>query len=490
MALISVGLALAARMLLTPVIGPGREPFLTLFGAIMLSAWYGGFGPALAAVVVGALSAEWILRRPANVLLPATLEGWIDLAMVLAIGVTIAALGGAMRSARLRAEASAKRAHRVEEELEDVELRARAVLDMVLSGIVSIDAQGRVQTFNPAAERMFGYAAAEVIGQNVSLLMPAPQSEQHDRYLAEYLRTGVPKVLGIGREVTGRRKDGTTFPLELALSDSVLHGQHIFTAILRDLTERKRAEERERQLERRAQQRERLADIGAMTARIAHDIGNPLAGLSMTVQRILRRMARTPNAPLESLRDVFSSIVTTVGQLDSLVAAFKDFAREQHLEVKDIPLPAFLEEIATAWEAEAASREITFEIDATNSAPTIRGDAEKLRRVFDNLVRNAFEAMDRGPGSVRIVTTIPEPEKVRIAIEDTGPGIPEHIDVFGLFETTKTAGTGLGLPICRQIVVAHGGGIEFAARSPRGAVFYVDLPLQGPLVRRAARSAG
>src|SRR5262249_22879595 len=137
------------------------------------------------------------------------------------------------------------------EELAQAEERMRSVVNHVVDGIISIDEHGTVTTFNPAAERIFGYAAPEVIGRNVKLLMPEPYHSEHDRYLADYLRTGQAKIIGIGREVVGRRKDGSTFPMELAISGFRMGERHHFTGIVRDITDRKRAEEELRQAEER-----------------------------------------------------------------------------------------------------------------------------------------------------------------------------------------------------------------------------------------------
>ncbi len=489
-ALLSIVAALVVRAMLTPLVGPERFPLTTLFVAIVVASWYGGFGPAFLTLVLGVLTEAWFFMAPRFSFFIESAHDRVELGSLALLGLLIVALDEARRTAKRRATVSATQASQSREAFEDSEARARAVLDTVNTGIVSIDERGCILSFNRAAERMFGHAAEEVVGQNVRILMPSPQREEHDQYLASYLRTHVGKIIGIGREVVGRRKDGSIFPLDLAVNDTVLRGKHLFTAVLRDLTDQKAAEERQRAMERRAQQRERLADIGAVTARIVHDLGNPLAGLSMTARRILRSVTRTPQVALESVRDAVDAIVTTTHQLDVLIAGFKDFAREQRLDLQEVRLPALLQEIGTLWKPEAAARRITFTIETPPEMPPIRADADKLRRVFENLVRNALEAVDRGPGLVRIETTFPAPERVRIAVEDTGPGVPGGLDVFALFETTKAAGTGLGLPICKQIVQAHGGDIEFAARQPRGTVFYVDLLLEGPREPWQVRRAG
>jgi two-component system sensor kinase FixL len=371
---------------------------------------------------------------------------------------------------------------RAEGALADSEARYRAVLDTAVWAIISINERGHVLSFNRAAERMFGYAAAEVVGRNVKLLMPPPYHDEHDDYLQRYLRTGERRIIGIGREVTGRRNDGTTFPMDLAVNDTLLDGRHLFTGIIRDLTHEKETEERERQLVKHALQNERLADIGAVTARIAHDFGNPLAGLGMTTQRLLQLLARDP-APVEQLRRGADIIATTVGRLEALVAEFKEFAREQRLELRDLDLPGFLREIVAAWEQEAKTRGIALEVEVGNVLPPVRADQDKLRRVVDNLVKNALEAIHRGPGIVRVSAESQKQEIVRIVIADNGPGIASGLDVFGLFETTKPNGTGLGLPICKQIVQAHGGGIEYARQLPAGTIFRIELPTNGPTQR-------
>jgi two-component system, LuxR family, sensor kinase FixL len=394
----------------------------------------------------------------------------------IALSVSEARVGDdVIYSAIIRDITDRKRAERAQAE---AEARHRAVLDTAVWAIIGIDEEGRVLSFNRAAERLFGFPAPEVIGRNVSLLMPSPYHEEHDHYLRRYLETGERRIIGIGREVTGRRKDGTTFPIDLAVNDTILEGRHLFTGVIRDLTSEKAAEARERELLTLHRQHERLADIGAMTARIAHDFGNPLAGLQMTAERVLRRIARDPSATAEVLAPPVELMLATAKRLDALIGEFKEFAREQRLDLADVGTESLLRDVAASWQTEAMARGIALEHVATGLPDLlIRADRTKLQRVLDNLVKNALEAIDKGPGMIRLAVLRMGDQRIRISVEDSGPGLPTGQNVFGLFETTKADGTGLGLPICQEIARAHGGGIDFAPRQPHGTVFHVDLPV-------------
>jgi len=365
--------------------------------------------------------------------------------------------------------------------LELSEARWQAVLDTARDAIISIDTQGRVTLFNQAAEGIFGYAAAEVIGANVAMLMPPPYRDEHDGYLRSYRETGVPKAIGQIRQVEARRKDGEVFPIELSVSEARVGDEVIYSAIVRDVTERRRAEAQLLELQRLANERERLADIGAITAKIVHDLGNPLAGLSMQGQLLLRRLRKSKVDPIEPLSEPAERILATVRDLNMLVGEFMDFAREQRLDVRRILLPRFLQELVDLWQPVAAARKIRVVLDSVE-ADQIRGDAAQLKRVFDNLLKNAIEAIDRGPGSVRVLVRTHEKGRVRISVEDNGPGFPPSIERFRLFQTTKPKGTGLGLAVVRQIVLAHGGQVDLGTLQPHGTVFHVDLPCEGPRV--------
>jgi two-component system sensor kinase FixL len=362
--------------------------------------------------------------------------------------------------------------------LELSEARWQAVLASARDAIISIDHRGRITLFNQAAEQIFGYGAGEVLGKNVKMLMPPPYAEQHDRYIETYRKTGRPQAIGRIREVEARRKNGEVFPIELSVSEARVGRQVLCSAIIRDVSERRRAQAQLVELQKAAQQRERLADIGAITAKIVHDLGNPLSGLSMQAQLILRRVERGQIGPAAAVRDPAGRIVSTVRRLEHLVREFMAFAREQRLECKDVLLPEFLQDVVGLWQPVAAARAIDLSLDADNIR--IRADEVQLRRVFDNLLKNAIEAIERGPARVDISVGAAAEKRVRISIADTGPGFPETMEGFRLFETTKPNGTGLGLAVAKQIILAHGGDIELARLLPHGTVFHIDLPRHGP----------
>jgi len=357
------------------------------------------------------------------------------------------------------------------------EARWQAVLDSAQDAIVSIDQHGTVSLFNRAAERMFGYEAQEVIGHNLIMLMPAPYRDEHAEYVARYERSGIAHAIGRIRDVHGRRKNGEIFPIELSVSEGRYGEERIYTAILRDVSERVRTQAELHNLQHLTGQRERLADIGAITAQLVHDLGNPLAAISMQMQLLIRRLSKGADASV--LLPTAERVLTSIHRLDEIIQDFTSFAREQRLDLKEVAVPDLLRPLRDLWFPLAASRSIDVVLELPELQMVVRADRQKMSRVIENLLKNAIEAIDQGPGSVTIHARSAS-DRIHISVADTGPGIPPNVDVFGLFETTKPGGTGLGLAIAKQIVVAHGGNIQCESRVPHGTVFNVELPARGP----------
>jgi len=351
----------------------------------------------------------------------------------------------------------------IEDQLRASEERWRAVIDSAIDGIIVIDETGGIESFNPAASRMFCYEEHELVGRNVNVLMPSPYHDEHDSYLSHYRSTGEAKIIGIGRDVTGRRKDGTTFPLHLSVGETVTQGQRRFTGILHDLTVRVA-------LEAQLREQTALATLGEMAAMIAHEVKNPLAGIRGAVQVIGGRLPEgNTDAP------ILKEIVARIDSLDAMMKDLLQFARPpkpQRMPIEIVPLVQATVDLLKRDQAAAGVA-----IEVTGSAPLVRADAEMLRMVIQNLLLNAVQAT-HGRGRIRVAVDATE-KSCRISITDDGPGIPTDIrdKIFMPFFTTKKRGTGLGLPTSKRFVDAHGGRMTIECPPSGGTTVILDLPI-------------
>ena len=351
----------------------------------------------------------------------------------------------------------------LEDQLRASEARWRAVIDSAVDGIVVIDARGRIEGFNPAAERLFGYAEDDVQGRNVNMLMPSPYHDEHDGYLERYLREGKARIIGIGREVTGRRKDGTTFPLHLSVGEMSLGGARKFTGILHDLSSRVRLEEQMRE-------QTALAKLGEMAAVIAHEVKNPLAGIRGAIQVIGSRLpAESPEA------GVTKEIVARIDALSGLMKDLLLFSRPPRPQPAPVDVARLMAATVELLGADPALKALEVEIGGT--PVTIQADAGLLTIVFVNLLVNAAHAM-KGQGRIEVLFG-GVADTCSIAIRDWGPGIPPDVreKVFTPFFTTKARGTGLGLATARRLVEAHGGRISIDCPPQGGTIVTVELPV-------------
>jgi two-component system sensor kinase FixL len=355
-----------------------------------------------------------------------------------------------------------KRAH-LEGALGASEARWRAIIDSAVDGIIMIDAYGRIEAFNHAAERLFGYTIDEVLGRNVDLLMPSPYREEHDTYLSRYLATGRAKIIGVGREVQGRRKDGTTFPLHLSVGEVTIQGERKFTGILHDLTSRT-------QLEGQLREQAALAKLGEMAAVIAHEVKNPLAGIRGAIQVFGGRMARDGVNT-----QILTEIVARIDALDQMMKDLLLFARPPKPKRAPIDLVPLVRATASLLSTDPALRDV--DIDVEGTAPPMSADADMLRVVFQNLFINSAHAM-QGKGRIRVAVE-PVDTTCQIAFIDAGPGIPPEIreKIFTPFFTTKSRGSGLGLPTVKRLIEAHNGQVAIECPPAGGTTVVLRLPI-------------
>src|SRR3954447_13013745 len=294
------------------------------------------------------------------------------------------------------------------ERLRESEARLRSLVDAAVDGIIVIDARGRIEAFNPGAERLFGYRADEVTGVNVSVLMPQPYRGEHDGYMARYLETGEPRIIGIGREVTAVRKDGSTFPVHLSVGEMSLAGERKFTGILHDLSTRV-------QMEDRLREQAALVRLGEMAAVIAHEVKNPLAAARGAIQVIGNRL---PAGSREA--GVVTDIIARIDTLNQLVKDLLLFARPPQPHLLPLDVSRVLEGTAALLAQDAAHAGM--QVTITGQSPAVMADAELLKIVFINLFVNSSQAM-KGQGQVA-ATVAPGDGACVIVVTDTGPGVP------------------------------------------------------------------
>lgn len=382
-------------------------------------------------------------------------------------------------TARLRGQESRSR---------DQQSRLRAILDTAADGIITIDERGTIQSVNPAAARTFGYTVGEMLGRNVNMLMPEPDHSRHDRYIADYLRTGRAKIIGIGREVRGRRKCGEVFPLHLAISEVGTDGApgvRLFTGILRDITARKTTENELRHandtLKRQQQalvQSEKMSAMGKMAAGVAHEIANPLASMDSILQLSQRRSGQMSSKSIGSLRE-------QVVRISHIVRELTTFAHPDEAEWRTVPLNELVREALRMIRYERRLRGVNVRCDCSNDVGSVRAIPQQMHQVLINLVLNALDALEGVEQPLLIIRTGRADEGAWQIIEvtDNGHGIePDKIDrVFEPFYTTKPAGcgTGLGLSISYSIVQRHGGRLEMTSTVGRGTKLTILLP--GPI---------
>jgi PAS domain S-box-containing protein len=371
--------------------------------------------------------------------------------------------------------------HRLQE-LADAEERMRSAVDHVIDAIITIDERGTISTFNPAAERIFGYSREEAVGQNVKLLMPEPDHTRHDGYIANYVRTGEAKIIGVGREVTGRRRDGSVFPMELAISEFRIGQARYFTGIVRDITERKKLE---------AELHARLKELGESDRRkdqfislLSHELRNPLAPVRHGLA-ILRR----PEIDAATRERVLGMMERQLGQMVRLIDDLLDVSRitsgKIELRLADIELAAAVQQglEAARPDIEAKKHELVLKISA--EPVVVHADAVRVAQIVTNLLNNASKFTE--PGGRITLAVEKSGAEGHVRVTDTGIGIPpEKLEaIFEIFVQVHSStmershsGLGLGLTLVKSLAELHGGSVDVYSAGPGcGTEVRVRLPL-------------
>ena len=354
----------------------------------------------------------------------------------------------------------------------------RSILATVPDAMIVIDQGGFILSFSAAAERLFGSTEAQMLGQNVSSLMPQPDRGSHDGYLGRYVTTGERRIIGIGRVVVGMRRDGTTFPMELSVGEAVGNGQRVFTGFIRDLTEKQQIQARVEELQAELIHVARVSGMGAMASTLAHELNQPITAVTNYVEAVRDLLATPDPDDMPMIREALADAAGQALRAGHIVRRLRDFVARGEVDKTTEDLEALMREAAALGLVGARESGVTPEFSLDPSLGAVLVDKVQIQQVLINLARNATEAMADRPDRRLWLCSRPDGESlVRITVADNGPGVAPAIadGLFTAFVSTKSDGMGLGLSICRTIVEANGGRIWFEPRPGGGAQFHFTL---------------
>src|SRR5476649_44732 len=462
----AVALALAARALLAPILHDDSI-FLYFVPTVLISAGVGGLGPGLLATTLSLVAAFFVLSSASAI----SNTGLLNAAAFAVIGIGVSWGGGLLHRSRRRAilmtgDALAREAH------------LQSILDTVPEAMIVIDERGIIQSFSSAAERLFGCRAAEAIAQNVSTLMPTPYHENHDAYLQRYLNTGERRIIGIGRVVVGQRKDGSTFPMELAVGEMKSGDQRFFTGFIRDLTERKQTEARLQELQSELVHISRLTAMGEMASTLAHELNQPLAAIANYLRGSRRLLEGASDEKSAAMRDALDKAGDQAMRAGHIIRRLRDFVARGESERRVESITKLVEEASALALVGVKDLGIRVQFQFKPEIDLVIADRVQVQQVVLNLIRNAMDAMETSQTRDLVVAIAPaESGHVRISVTDSGSGISPEIaeQLFQPFITTKRHGMGVGLSISRAIVEAHNGRIWVEPNPTGGTIFHFTL---------------
>ncbi len=362
------------------------------------------------------------------------------------------------------------------------EAQFQSILDTVPDAMIVIDTKGVIQAFSATAVRLFGYSIPEAIGKNVSILMPEPDHSRHDDYLARYLQTGERHIIGIGRLVVGRRRDATTFPMELQVGEVNLADKRFFIGFARDLTEREKTQHRLQELQAELVHMARFTALGEMASTLAHELNQPLTAVAGYLKGASRLLGGGKPADIPVARGAVESAAEQALRAGQIIRRLREFVARGESDRQMEDLRSLLEE--TSALALVGSREtgIRFSLEVQAGVPPVLADRIQIQQVILNLMRNAMEAMqDCDTRDLTVAAFMIDDGMVRIDVGDTGSGIAPDIlpQLFQPFVTSKAHGMGVGLSISRTIAEAHGGRLWAEPRPLGGTVVHLTLPAIG-----------
>jgi len=461
---LAVTIAFLARLALTPVL-QDASPYLLFIPAVLVAGGLGGLGPGLLATGLSVVLGFFVTTSSST-----SVPEIANAVLFAIIGAGIAWSGELLQRNRVQAANSTREAIAREAHL-------ASILETVPDAMIVIDEHGIVQ-FSTAAERLFGYSRPEVIGKNIKMLMPSPYREKHDDYMSRYMRTGERRIIGIGRLVVGERKDGSTFPMELAVGEMRSGDRHFFTGFIRDITQRQASEARLQELQSELVHVSRLTAMGEMASALAHELNQPLlaiVGYMKGSRRLLESGAEDSSSLLRDALDKAGDQAMRAGQI---IRRLREFVGRGDTERRVESVKKLIEEASALALVGTKDQRVRVRFQFDPTIDLVLVDKIQIQQVVLNLIRNAVEAMARSERrELTISTAAEDDDMVAVSVADTGSGIAPEVmsQLFQPFATNKPHGMGVGLSICRTIVEAHGGRITVEANPGGGTVFRFTL---------------
>jgi len=365
--------------------------------------------------------------------------------------------------------------------LREREARLNSIFNAAAEGIVTIDRHGIVVTANAAVNAILGYTEEELVGRNVNMLMPFGHAVQHDQYLKNHIETGVSKIIGIGREVEGLHKNGSTVPLDLSVAEFMIDSEIFFTGILRDIRQRKRQERENRQHLEELAHVTRLGLMGEMASGIAHEVNQPLTAI-VAYTEVSLSLLTMPTPDTVKLAGILAKTHQQALRAGQIIHRMRDFVRTKTTTRKAVSINQLIKDCIGMCGTEVKLQNITLDLELAEDLPLVYINEVQIEQVLLNLLRNAIEAMQDmpqdHPSRLVIRTQLDDHQGVEIRVKDNGPGISnaDRPKIMTPFYTTKKNGMGMGLSISRSLVEAHQGALRFNSQPGKGCTFYVTLP--------------
>ena len=469
----AVALALAARILLGPLL-QDESPFLLFVPALLAASGLGGLGPGLLATGLSIVSGLVFLANFPSLTSPQILSTVV----FGLVGCGLAWWGGQLVRTRDKAAETNRDLLATTEDLRSREAHLTSILQTIPDAMIVIDDRGVIQSFSTAAERQFGYGPSEVLGKNIKILMPSPYREGHDGYLERYLSTGERRIIGIGRVVVGERKDGSTFPMELAVGEMKSDNKRFFTGFIRDLTERQKTAARLHELQTELVHISRLTAMGEMASALAHELNQPLSAIANYMKGSRRLLEHRADEESGIVREAMDKAAEQSLRAGQIIRRLRDFVARGESERRVESIKKLVEEASALALVGVKEHGVRVKFNFTMLQDLVLADKVQIQQVILNLIRNAIEAMhDSERRELLVSAEAAAGGMLEISVADTGPGIAPEIlsQLFQPFVTTKRHGMGVGLSISRTIIEAHGGQITAEPKPGGGTIFRFTL---------------